>query len=1194
MDSILMHKRKLFVLILAIELILIAIVFFFSPNNTFSQFADAPVIGNERYYATFSESMNEVPDYILSTMSKEEIENNYLVVTANYQDKNGNNFFNDKIDEIEYSCGEDDTCKLVYNETVDDIAVWNFEYGSSLDNKKIELPTSFHFDGVEYKLNHYYATYGNDVSHYFCKPKITLNSNSINTKMLEYSNYYSYFSDKIIPSESLNDSIDFKWNFNNQTVKITNNVIGNGADLSKEFNYLIEYQFNVPDGKYGDINVTDNIGNFKLKNGESISLSIIGNFNVYIESDEYGYIPSYTTNSTIISYYDEFFTKEETGGEINYTHTFTAAKPLIVKNIVENPNDMNKEFGFTIYLSDATINGIYSGIKFTNGVGRFHLKPNEEKSILLPNTGINYHISRTRYIDYTNILGEFFTGNISDTESIIVESKCKYNATAASSLNGVYSATVVTAEELIPGHSYVVFRATGGIGYMLTGKGNAKELTSYCSGNGCKVTWPDSGDAYSNVLWTYNGNLDKAILESFGAVNSYLTVGKSTSGNRPVSSEPSYVKLETTTSPAIKVSNEKYYLALTSDKKKYTSSTSSNSLYFAEIDENIYSVEFNGSNDGLHIYNGTYDKNYSVISGDEIVVPTEENVKTPEKYNYKLKSWIELNTGIEVKPGETLTVDNDYKFYANWIPKSYNIGKNKNVVNSTDTSDFITTEVFDYNELYNLYSSNYENSRWSLVPNGQNVFLGSANNSGIKSRGVVFVDNAKNSKSGLLNSIDHRDDINASKQVVNGENYYDGIVTNGIGKYVIDDLFNKNSKLYGVNYVGKGKYLYQYNDKNGFYYYDSSKNAAAYNQEKERFYIYDYTYGTSKSHKENENKTDFLPFNYLTKEEATAGKNISSSNGATNYWFGFKSEIKFDLIDTPGTIDSLGKFGNKDKFGNDMILKFSGDDDVWIYLDDKFVLDLGGIHDIVYGEINFSTGIITVAQKGARINYNDISGFSFDINDISDTSKIQQTKLTNVTPGNHTLDIYYVERGASRSNVALYFNINDKYDQPGDIIIERRIDSSNSDKKHEFTMLLNNTNINGTYGDVTFNSGVALFKLAGGEKVRISGLPAGIKYKVMAKVPDGNLTKFISNGKTYETEYLEGRVVGGNLSHVEYQNISSPESDDNETIDSDTSLNDNELEQPPETLDDTITYVYLLIASMIIIFGVLIYKRKKK
>ena len=66
------------------------------------------------------------------------------------------------------------------------------------------------------------------------------------------------------------------------------------------------------------------------------------------------------------------------------------------------------------------------------------------------------------------------------------------------------------------------------------------------------------------------------------------------------------------------------------------------------------------------------------------------------------------------------------------------------------------------------------------------------------------------------------------------------------------------------------------------------------------------------------------------------------------------------------------------------------------------------------------------------------------------------------------------------------------------------------------------------------------------------------------------------------------------FSKPEYQNISSPESDDNETIDSDTSLNDNELEQPPETLDDTITYVYLLIASMIIIFGVLIYKRKKK
>ena len=63
---------------------------------------------------------------------------------------------------------------------------------------------------------------------------------------------------------------------------------------------------------------------------------------------------------------------------------------------------------------------------------------------------------------------------------------------------------MVSLEDLVPGRSYVIFRATGGVGYMFTGKGNAKEITSYSSYVGGKVKWPNSGDAYSNVLWTYS------------------------------------------------------------------------------------------------------------------------------------------------------------------------------------------------------------------------------------------------------------------------------------------------------------------------------------------------------------------------------------------------------------------------------------------------------------------------------------------------------------------------------------------------------------------------------------------------------------------------------------------------------------------------------------------------------------------
>ena len=85
-----------------------------------------------------------------------------------------------------------------------------------------------------------------------------------------------------------------------------------------------------------------------------------------------------------------------------------------------------------------------------------------------------------------------------------------------------------------------------------------------------------------------------------------------------------------------------------------------------------------------------------------------------------------------------------------------------------------------------------------------------------------------------------------------------------------------------------------------------------------------------------------------------------------------------------------------------MHFHFTGDDDVWILIDGKVVLDLGGIHQAASGDINFATGEVRV--NGSRVNE-------------------LETALKGIGAGEHTLSILYLERGGSMSNCSIYFNL---------------------------------------------------------------------------------------------------------------------------------------------------------------------------
>lgn len=153
-------------------------------------------------------------------------------------------------------------------------------------------------------------------------------------------------------------------------------------------------------------------------------------------------------------------------------------------------------------------------------------------------------------------------------------------------------------------------------------------------------------------------------------------------------------------------------------------------------------------------------------------------------------------------------------------------------------------------------------------------------------------------------------------------------------------------------------------------------------------------------------KPGFFPYN-------TAGDGDSTR---LNYGFGVKLEIPFNMT-------SDGKIN-----GQDIVFNFSGDDDVWVFIDGELVLDIGGAHGEVSGSINFDEQYATVsAVKNNEAafesrNYWYVTDKDINTNVRKEFSSSLKKSLSD-TSKSHTLTMFYMERGKIESNMKVNFNL---------------------------------------------------------------------------------------------------------------------------------------------------------------------------
>ena len=338
-------------------------------------------------------------------------------------------------------------------------------------------------------------------------------------------------------------------------------------------------------------------------------------------------------------------------------------------------------------------------------------------------------------------------------------------------------------------------------------------------------------------------------------------------------------------------------------------------------------------------------------------------------------------------------------------------------------------------------------------------------------------------------------------------------------------LFDSSTQTGKISHMGVTGLL---RVKDGYYEYDSSQNYAAYNVNKNAFDVYDAA-GVKQAGAEPHTVGQFFPFDAATEvfKEGDSGlvpngitsQNVGDSqyNGSKplNHYFGLSMSSRF-----------VQPKGGKTNAYKPMTFEFAGDDDVWVFIDDVLVGDIGGIHTSAKLTIDFQTGEIkvndspdgTLLSKFQEAKQDTTKGFKDD---------------TFADGTNHTLKFFYLERGATDSNMKLKYNLvtvpeSDiiKFDQDGKFVqgAEFKLYKTDKDFKNELEPLGSGTTDEAGHLTLTNDddNGVINFD-------DLYNKDHSNKYYLLkeTRVPEGYRSSLTATGGSMQLEYVPASAGNG-------------------------------------------------------------------
>ena len=300
----------------------------------------------------------------------------------------------------------------------------------------------------------------------------------------------------------------------------------------------------------------------------------------------------------------------------------------------------------------------------------------------------------------------------------------------------------------------------------------------------------------------------------------------------------------------------------------------------------------------------------------------------------------------------------------------------------------------------------------------------------------------------------------------------------------------------------------------GYYEYDSQDNFASYDAATNSFKVYD-SPAVEYDGPAGKFNGMFFPFNSASQVYA----NTSAESSTLNHHFGLSMSTQFIQPAENGVAGMTDYNGST----RDMEFEFSGDDDVWVYIDDVLVGDLGGIHDLAKLNINFHTGDVKVNDKSV--------GTLKSLFEAAGVSTGNFSGDTFAADSQHTLKFYYLERGAAASNMHLKFNLVTqpvsellKIDQNGNPVQGAKFELYEADENYNVSgdpIATGTTDANGQlyFTNVSDHSVISFDKEA----------DAGTTHFVLKEigVPDGYHSSVTSHDGTMHLEYVRSQHEGG-------------------------------------------------------------------